>query len=219
MIQLARAVVQGKGGCTAPDGCSYLVADAAQLPQQAPHLAGSADVALCAYLFNYARSYVDLLAMARGVYGCLRPGGRCVGINDNPHTPYDASLVEEFAVGRQLEGGSGMAASGPGTQAGGTGSASSGRGEQGHQQQQPADGTPLRILLRNNDGREFSFHNYFFAPATYERAFAEAGFVGYRWVPCVLKPEASEEERARWQRFLAVCPMIGFEARRPAQAQ
>jgi SAM-dependent methyltransferase len=227
--------------CDESSGCSitYMVADALKLQEQAPKLVARGpnagfDVVLCAYLFNYARTAAELAAMARSAFACTRPGGRCVGMNDNPHTKYDIKLLEDFAVGRVLEsrledggdsegqaeaeGRSKVAAPAlrQGGHAGGSDRQSAGEAGEDPTAAMPTDGTPVRILLRNNDGREFCFHNYYWSPAAYERAFLDAGFVGFQWRQCQLAAGATPDEATHWQCFLRNCPLIGFEAVRPA---
>lgn len=42
------------------------------------------DLAVAAYLLNYARDRAELQAMCDGIAACLRPGGRFVTVNANP---------------------------------------------------------------------------------------------------------------------------------------
>jgi toxoflavin synthase len=74
MIALARAEEEAH-----PSDIAYLVQDAKSL-----RVAPEFDVAVAAYLLNYARSREELDAMCRGVAGCLKPGGRFVTVNSNP---------------------------------------------------------------------------------------------------------------------------------------
>lgn len=74
MIALARAEEEAH-----PSGIEYLVHDAKSLS-----LAPEFDLAVAAYLLNYARDRDDLGAMCRGIAGCLKPGGRFVTANSNP---------------------------------------------------------------------------------------------------------------------------------------
>jgi len=72
-------------------GVRYLVEDVARL-----ELAETFDVVLASYLFNYARSRNEMLAMALPAYGALKPGGRLVAVNNNPDQP-----VETYADSRK----------------------------------------------------------------------------------------------------------------------
>lgn len=74
MIDLARDQEAAR-----PLGIDYVVQDGRDL-----HLDGPFDLAVAAYLLNYARTREELEAMCRGVAGCLRPGGRFVAVNSNP---------------------------------------------------------------------------------------------------------------------------------------
>lgn len=62
-----------------PLGVAYEVGDCTALA-----VADRFDLAVAAYLLNYATSREDLRAMARAVAGCLGPGGRFVAMNANP---------------------------------------------------------------------------------------------------------------------------------------
>src|SRR5262245_37044105 len=63
----------------APLGISYHVGDVAALD-----LGRKFDVVFAAYLFNYAKSADELLAMCRAAARHLSPGGRLVAVNNNP---------------------------------------------------------------------------------------------------------------------------------------
>ena len=63
-----------------PLGCTYSVGDA----RLAPGALGQFDVVMAVYLLNYAQTADELHEMARSIAGQLAPGGRLVGINDNP---------------------------------------------------------------------------------------------------------------------------------------
>ncbi|MDB5348870.1 MAG: hypothetical protein JWN86_117 [Planctomycetota bacterium] len=46
------------------------------------------DLAIAAYLLNYARNESELLAMCVSIANCLRPGGRFVTVNANPEMDF-----------------------------------------------------------------------------------------------------------------------------------
>jgi ubiquinone/menaquinone biosynthesis C-methylase UbiE len=75
MIELATAADKGE-----PMGIEYRVGDARSV-----HFRASFDIVLAVYLLNYARSELDLLAMAKAIYRSLKPGGRFVTVNNNPN--------------------------------------------------------------------------------------------------------------------------------------
>ena len=60
-------------------GINYLVGDARQLPE-----AGAYDLAVAAYLLNYAQTRDELQAMCDGIARSLKPGGRFVTVNSSP---------------------------------------------------------------------------------------------------------------------------------------
>jgi SAM-dependent methyltransferase len=78
MIELARAE-EGKH----PLGIEYQVQDARDL-----RLNQEFDLAIAAYLLNYARSREELTSMTRAIARCLKPGGRFVTANSNPGANY-----------------------------------------------------------------------------------------------------------------------------------
>jgi toxoflavin synthase len=73
MIELARAEERQH-----PLGIEYLVQDGRDL-----RLNQEFDLAIAAYLLNYARSRDELTSMTRGIARCLKPGGRFVTANTN----------------------------------------------------------------------------------------------------------------------------------------
>ena len=81
MIELARKQEAQHGL-----GIEYLVGDARALQQT-----GQFDLAVAAYLLNYARDRSELLAMCAGIADCLRPGGRFVTVNSNPDLDFTAA--------------------------------------------------------------------------------------------------------------------------------
>jgi toxoflavin synthase len=60
-------------------GIEYIVGDARNLKLGADY-----DLAIAAYLLNYARNRAELEAMCSGIVRCLKPGGRFVTVNCNP---------------------------------------------------------------------------------------------------------------------------------------
>jgi SAM-dependent methyltransferase len=78
MIELARAEEQRQ-----PQGIRYLCSDAADIAGL-EGFAGHFDLIVGAYLFHYAPNETVLANMCNAVRACLAPGGRFVGINENP---------------------------------------------------------------------------------------------------------------------------------------
>ena len=73
MLDLARAHQ------SAGPSIEYVQADAAELPDL-----GRFDVVIGAYLLHYAPDVGALKRTCRAIAGCLAPGGRFVGLNENP---------------------------------------------------------------------------------------------------------------------------------------
>jgi SAM-dependent methyltransferase len=79
MIALARAQESEH-----PLGIEDLVQDCRSLS-----LPVELDVATAAYLLNYAQNREELAEMALGIATCLKPGGRFVTMNSNPHLEFE----------------------------------------------------------------------------------------------------------------------------------
>jgi ubiquinone/menaquinone biosynthesis C-methylase UbiE len=60
-------------------GIDYVVGDARQLPDSV-----TCDLAVAAYLLNYAQTRDELQAMCDGIARALKPGGRFVTVNSSP---------------------------------------------------------------------------------------------------------------------------------------
>ncbi len=60
-------------------GVTYLCGDATRLPPTAEY-----DLALAAYLLNYAHDRSELQAMCSAIAGVIKPGGRFITVNCNP---------------------------------------------------------------------------------------------------------------------------------------
>ena len=89
----------------------------------------------------------------------VRPGGRFVGVNDNPLVPPGgpASLLK-YGFDRTCD------------------------------RSPPQDDDPIRYTFPTADGDSIGFTNYDHSRGTYEAAFREAGFADFRWVPVALDP-------------------------------
>lgn len=86
-------------------GINYVVGDARELPAAEPY-----DLAIAAYLLNYAQTRDELQAMCNGISRSLEPGGRFVTVNSSPalHFPTAPSYrkygFETSVVGPWTEG-------------------------------------------------------------------------------------------------------------------
>jgi toxoflavin synthase len=90
-------------------GIEYIVGDARELPTTEPF-----DIAVAAYLLNYARTREELQAMCDGVARSLKPGGRFLTVNCNPdlHFPtapsyrkygFETSVAGEWREGAPIQ--------------------------------------------------------------------------------------------------------------------
>jgi SAM-dependent methyltransferase len=136
-----------------PLGCRYEVYDVANMP-----ILCQFDLVTAMYLLNYARSREELAAFCRAAFEQLRPGGRFLGVNDNPaNNPAHYDLYRKY----------GFIKKSPGNR---------------------QEGDPIRYTFFNPDGTEFQFNNYYLSPETYEEVFTETGFVDFQWAGPFLDP-------------------------------
>jgi toxoflavin synthase len=78
-------------------GIEYVVGDARCLPRD-----GHFDLAVAAYLLNYAHDRSELQAMCNGIARCLKPGGRFVTVNSSPALDFSQApsyRKYEFEIG------------------------------------------------------------------------------------------------------------------------
>jgi ubiquinone/menaquinone biosynthesis C-methylase UbiE len=86
-------------------GIEYIVADGREL-----ELGRRYDLAIAAYLLNYARDREELGAMCNGIARCLKPGARFITVNCNPALDFSAAPsyrkygFETYTAGRLYEG-------------------------------------------------------------------------------------------------------------------
>jgi SAM-dependent methyltransferase len=84
----------------------------------------------------------------------------------------------------------------------------------------PSESTPIEegmayrlTFLQGPDS--FEIENYYYAHATYDDIFREAGFVSVLWHPPVVSPAGVQQYgRDYWQDFVELAPIIGIECRR-----
>ena len=137
-----------------PLGCSYVRADAADFSPAEP-----VDLVAAAYLLNYAKTQGELVRFCSMSRDSLRPGGRFVGMNDNPFVPPDGSVsYRKYGFDRRCD------------------------------RIPPREGDPIHFRFPTADGSSVSFKNYHHSSATYEAAFVEAGFRSFHWVAAALDP-------------------------------
>jgi SAM-dependent methyltransferase len=147
MVEQARAIEREE-----KLGLSYQVGDAADLGT-----IGVFDLVVACYLFNYARTADELLAFARSVRANLKPGGRLVGMNNNPRNALERyGSFAAYGFSRDIE-------------------------------LPRREGSRIRYSFPKPDGSSFGFDNFWLAPETYQAVFAEAGLRDFRFVDCQAK--------------------------------
>lgn len=81
-------------------GIEYRVGDAREMSD-----AGRFDLAISAYLLNYARNRDELQAMCNGIAHSLGPGGRFVTVNSNPALAFpDAPSYRQYGFETSVSG-------------------------------------------------------------------------------------------------------------------
>lgn len=168
-----------------PLGCEYLVGDAGRLDAAAG--LGTFDLVLGSYLLNYADSAQALRGFAGTIYAHLKPGGRFVGINDNP-----AQNLGTYARCERY----GFTKSTPDADA-----------------TQRREGSPITYAIRMAEGGTFQFDNYYLHPDTVSAVFGETGFKRFSWEGPWLAPGSEAGfDPGYWEDFLADPPVIGVRA-------
>ena len=173
MISLARQAEEAE-----PLGAEYVVADVATVD-----IDEQFDVALCSFLFNYARSRDELRSLVTRVAGLLRPGGRVIGCNDYPDNPpthfdrYRPYGFVKFGV------------------------------------EEPLEGSTITYRFYNKDGTVFEIDNYYLPTEAYKNEFRVAGFTSFDWVmPTVSREGRSSSPPGYWDAYLGSPPMVSLVA-------
>jgi toxoflavin synthase len=175
MIDLAR-----REEADSPLGVEYHVGDAAALELREPFHA-----VFAAYLFNYARSADELLAMCRSVARHLGPGGLLVAVINNPEQP-------QAGYERIRKYGYTKSARWP-----------------------LAEGSAITHTMFPEGGSAFSFENYYLSLATHHRAFHAAGLRDASWhLPRLSSEGESALGAGFWDDFLADPPVLFLSARK-----
>lgn len=144
-----------------------------------------ADLVVAMFLLNYAETAERLRRFVRVCHDALRPGGRLVGMNDNIENPPRGTVSWEKY------------------------------GFTKTCRPDPEEGEPILYRMRNADGTEFGFRNFYLKPETYADAFRQAGFTDFRWRRPTVDPASEDEEF--WRDFLVDDPpLAAFSAVRPA---
>jgi toxoflavin synthase len=173
MVSLARRAEEAD-----PLGAEYVLADVATVD-----IGEHFDIALCSFLFNYARSRDELRSLVRGVAGLLGPGGRVIGCNDYPENP-----PAHFDRYRPY----GFVKLGPA---------------------EPEEGNTITYRFFNPDGTVFEIDNYYLPTEAYRHEFKVAGFSSFEWVmPTVSQEGRSSFTPGYWDAYLGSPPMVSLTA-------
>jgi SAM-dependent methyltransferase len=161
-----------------PLGVRYVVADVATVEFDEPF-----DIALCSYLFNYARSRAELRTLVENVHHLVRSGGLVVGCNDYPDNPpahFDRYRPYGFIKIGAAE---------------------------------PREGDRITYRFFNPDDTAFEIDNYFLPTDAYRDEFARAGFTSFDWVMPEVSPAGLETCPAGfWDAYLDSPPIVSFAA-------
>ena len=175
MIDLARAEETAR-----PLGIDYHVGAAQDL-----ELGETFDIVFAAYLLNYARSLDELAAFAGAITKHLRPGGRFVGINNNPaHAPERYAATRPFGFVKSLQPGASL-----------------------------VNGTAITYTFYQDD-HTFHFDNFYLDPHAHATVLAAAGLEGFTWHPLQANPAVlTPPDRALdWDGFVSSAPVLCFSA-------
>jgi toxoflavin synthase len=175
MIALGRDAEEAE-----PLGCTYLhgdVGDAREL--------GSFDLAIAAYLLNYAHTRDELRRFCSVAFASLRPGGRLLGVNDFTEDPGTGTRAFEKHGFRKI---------GPATE---------------------SEGAAITYEFLLPEGRSFAITNFFWKPGTVLDELFAAGFSEASWHPFALSDEgAAQHPTGFFADLVAARPLAAFSARR-----
>lgn len=164
-----------------PQGIEYQVANASELssPDQ------PFDLVTGFYLFDYAKTYEELLAMVRNVYNQLGDGKQFIGIIGNVVVGRNMFDQQKYGIVRETK--------------------------IPLDEDPIPDGTEILVTLYNEQHEPIStFVNYHYSPTTYAQVFKEAGFQMLEWVPYQYDSNASD--RAFYDELINRAPSIGMIA-------
>ncbi len=175
MIDMARSEETAR-----PLGIDYHVSSAQDLD-----LGETFDIVFAAYLLNYARSLDELAAFARSVTKHLRPGGRLIGINNNPaHPPQHYAATRPFGFVKNLPPGTAL-----------------------------VNGTAITYTFFQDD-HSFQFDNFYLDSHAHASTLADAGLKAFAWHPlqadlAMLSPQ---DHALDWEGFVASAPVLCLSA-------
>lgn len=165
---------------SAPLGCRFLQGDVADVRDL-----GTFDLAVAAYLLNYARTRDELRRFCAVAFSSLRPGGRLLGVND--FTADGCSGAREYPA-------HGFRKIGPDPY---------------------AEGAPITYEFLLPEGRSFAITNYYWRPETYLEELTAVGFSSASWHPFEIAPDATKElPQGFFDDLTAGQPLAALAARR-----
>lgn len=139
------------------------------------------DVVFAAYLLNYAKSLDELAAFASAASRHLAPDGRFVGINNNPaHAPGLYEATRPFGFVKSLAPGARL-----------------------------ENGTAITYTF-HQDGRAFSFDNFYLHADDHAPVLAREGLDDFRWHP--LRVASDADPSVDWDGFRKTEPVLCFSA-------
>lgn len=163
-----------------PLGCRYAHGDVGDA-----HDLGPFDVAIAAYLLNYARTRAELRRFCEVAFASLRTGGRLLGVNDHTEDPRAGS--RDFAK-------HGFRKIGPA---------------------RAIEGEPITYEFLLPEGRSFAITNFYWRPETYLDDLRAAGFREAAWHAFEPSPDgAIAHPEGFFDDLLAARPLAAFSARR-----
>ncbi len=175
MVALGRRAEESE-----PFGCRYAHGDVGDARDLGPF-----DVAIAAYLLNYARTRTELRRFCEVAFASLRPGGRLLGVNDRTDGP---------GAGRRDFSQHGFRKIGPA---------------------RAVEGEPITYEFLLPEGRSFAITNFYWRPETYLDELRAAGFREVAWHPFELAPDgATAYPEGFFDDLLAARPLAAFSAHR-----
>ncbi len=156
----------------------YKVADVASLEAM-----GGFDLVLGSYLLSHAKTREELVQFAKVIKANLKPGGKFIGINDNPgNAPEFYKKYKKYGFLKEVD-------------------------------KPRIEGSPITYTFFNPDGTTFQLENYYLTLETYEQAFLEAGFESFHFKTLQISEKCKEDFNLEfWRTFLNHPPIIGIVA-------
>ena len=176
MIDLAIAEEQRR-----PLGIEYRVQDVSELDVRASY-----DLAVAAWLLNYASTSQQLARMCRSIARSLKPGGRFVTINTNPD-----DHISNFQMGRKYGFVKEAVLDAP------------------HGDDLP-EGTPVIWTLMLSGENQIRITNYHLSHETVTNTLLESGFREVKWHTPQLDPIAIQSDGEAYWKPLVESPPFAF---------